>query len=70
MAYAEGIIFAFAHLRKAAQPAGAAQCSESLAPSGQHLVGIGLMPHVEDDFVKRSIIDIMQSYNEFHGTEA
>ena len=30
MAYAEGIIFAFAHLRKAAQPAGAAQCRESL----------------------------------------
>ena len=69
VSYAEGVIFAFAHFRETAQSPAAAQGLECFAPAGQNLMGIGLMAHIEDELVLRSVIDIMQRRNQLHRAE-
>ena len=70
MAYAESVEDAFGHFRKTADPLVGAVCLEALAAACDDLVGIGLVTHVPDYFVNRSVVDIMQGYGEFYGTEA
>ena len=44
--------------------------AELLAAPGQNLMSVGLMPYIPHDAVVRSIVHIVQSHSQFHGTQA
>ena len=60
MRRAKRIVFALGALGEAGQAAASAQGPDSVAPSGQDLVRIGLVADVPDQPVARRIEDIMQ----------
>ena len=62
---AERIIFAFGALGETRKATGLSQCANTVATPGQNLVRIGLMPHVPDDPVCRSVEDIVQRHGQF-----
>ena len=70
MSGAEGVVGALVPLGEAADAVPGAVLPESVAPSGQDLMGIGLVPDVEDHFVLGGIIHGVQGYDQFHRTQA
>ena len=70
MAHSESVVGAFAHLGEAGQAAHLAVVDEGLAAAGEYLVRIGLMPHVPDNLVKRSVVDLVQGDGDLDRTEA
>ena len=54
MGRAEGVVLAFAALRKARQAAQLAQAAHAVAPAGEYLVRIGLVAHVPHQPVVRA----------------
>ena len=70
VAGAEGVVGAFAHLWEAADAAIGADGLEGFAAAGQYFVGIGLMPHIPDEFVVGCVEDIVEGYSELDGAEA
>ncbi len=60
MADAKGVVVAFGPFREAGQTAFAADASHGLFPSGQDLVGVGLMADVPHQAVARRIKDVVK----------
>ena len=63
---AERVVFALGALGEAGQPAALSQRPNAVAPAGQNLVRIGLMPHVPDQPVGRRVEHVMQRHRQFH----
>ena len=70
MADAEGVVGAFRARRKGREATALLDRVEALAPSGQHLVRIGLVPDVPDQAIVRRVEDVMQRHGQFDGAEA
>ncbi len=70
MGGAERVVFALGALGEARQAAALAQRADAVAPPGQNLVRIGLMPDVPDQPVARRVEDIVQRHGEFDDAEA
>ena len=66
---AEGVVFAFAALRKARQAAELAQAVHAVAPAGEDLVRVGLVAHVPDDAVVRRVEHVVQRDRQLHRAE-
>ncbi len=67
---AERIVFALRPLGEAGQAAALAQGADAIAPPGQDLVRIALVPNVPDQAVARRIEHVMQGHREFDDAEA
>ena len=63
---AERVVFALRALGEAGQPAALSQGADAVAPAGQNLMRIGLMPDVPDQPVNRRVEHVMQRHREFH----
>ena len=63
---AERIVFALGALGEAGQSAALPQGADAVAPPGQNLVRIGLMPDVPDQPVGRRVEHVMQRHRQFH----
>ena len=59
MSCAECVVWAFLHVREAAYAFARAVFQEGFAPAGEYLVGICLMPDVEDELVRRGVVDVV-----------
>ena len=70
MRRAERVVFAFGALGEAGQAAALAQGPDAVAPAGEDLVRIGLMPHIPDQPVPRRVEHIMQRDRQFDDPEA
>jgi hypothetical protein len=66
---AERVELAFDAPREARQAAALAQRADPVAPAGQDLVRIGLMPDVPDQPVARGLEDMVQRHGEFDDPE-
>ena len=66
----ERVIFAFGALGETGQASALAQGPDPVAPAGEDLVWIGLVPHIPDQPVPRSIEHMMQRDRQFHDPEA
>lgn len=66
---AERVVRRFAAARKTGNAAALPQCLHRLAPTGQDLVRIGLVPDVPDDAIARRIEYVVQRDGQFDGTE-
>ena len=69
MGSAKGVVFAFFTTRKARDAAQLAQRWHALAPTGQDLVRIGLVPHIPHQPVVRRVENVVQGDGEFHRAE-
>lgn len=69
MSDTESIERALIHPGESADPVFPAVAAESVAPPGKNLVGIRLMPDIEDNLVLRGVVNLMKPNNEFHGPE-
>ena len=69
MACPESVVGALLHARKSADAAQLPVRVELFPTAGEYLVGIGLMADVPDHLVVRRVIDVMERYGEFHGSE-
>ena len=67
---AEGVVFAFAWGGESRDAPQLAVGVEHVAPPGQYLVPVGLVPHVPDDAVVGRVEHIVQGHGEFHHAEA
>ena len=63
------IVRAFLALWEAAQTSKLPQGIKRVRAPGQNLVDIGLMPDIPNDFVPRTVKNLMQSYRQLHDTE-
>ena len=70
MTYAECVIFTLIPSRKSAETTLHPVILECFATTGKNLMCIGLMSHVINDLVVRSIENIMNPHNQFDCTEA
>ena len=70
MGGAERIIFAFSALGETGKTAALAEGADAVAPSGEDLVGVGLVADVPDQSVGRGVEDRMQGYRELDHTQA
>lgn len=70
MSGAKGVVGAFVPVRETTDTVFLAIPFECFFPSGDNLVGIGLVPYVEDQFVGRSVEDIVHAHDKFHSPEA
>ena len=66
MGCAEGVVLALAAPRKAGQALVLAQRGHLVAPAGENLVRIGLVPHVPDQPVTRGVEHIVQRDGQLH----
>mmetsp|Transcript_85589 Transcript_85589/g.238151 ORF Transcript_85589/g.238151 Transcript_85589/m.238151 type:complete len:669 (-) Transcript_85589:2867-4873(-) len=64
MAGAEGVVLALVTAREAADAAELAQPAHAVAPTGQHLVRVGLVADVPHQPVLRGVENVMQSYRQ------
>ena len=62
----KAVAFAFLAFGETAHAAVLAQMLKALPPSGQKLVGIGLMPHVPDDLILGQIQHQMKRHGQLH----
>ena len=69
VACVEDVAFAFLALGEAAEAMELAQGLEPVLPAGEDLVGVGLMPHVPDDFVLREVQGQVQGHGQLHGPQ-
>jgi len=63
----EDIIGALLPFREAADAALLTEGEETVRPSGDQFVGIGLMTHIPDDLVPRGIKNLVQGQRQFDG---
>ena len=70
MAGAECIVLTFRAFWESADSILLPVVAESFPSSGNDLVGIGLMPDIKDNLVRRGVLDIMHADDEFHRAEA
>ena len=70
MAGAERIVFAFVALGKAGQTTAFAQRQNTVAPSGQNFVRIGLVPNIPNQPVFWRIENMMESDRQFDNAQA
>ena len=66
----ERIVGALFGVGEAADAAELAEGAEGLAPTGEDLVRVGLVPDVPHDAVGGRVEDVMQGHVEFYGAEA
>ena len=66
----ERVIFAFGALGETGQAAALAQGPDAVAPAGEDLVWIGLVPDIPDQPVPRRIEHMMQRDRQFDDAEA
>ncbi len=64
----KGVVAAFVWKGKSADASFSALRAESLAPAGEQLVGVCLMPYVKYETVARSVEYIMYCHNQVHRT--
>ncbi len=69
MAGRESVVFALERGRKTAQAVQGPDRGETVAPSGQDFVRIGLMADIPDDAVVGCVENVMQGYGQFHDAE-
>ena len=69
MAGTESVVWAFAHLGEAAEPALGPYGLELVVAAGKDLVGVSLVSHVPYQLVVRSVEHIMQRHSQFHGAQ-
>ena len=69
MTHAKSVELAFATFRETGYATVHTQLSHAFAPTGQHLVGIGLVADVPDQTVFRRIEDIVQRDGQFDRAE-
>ncbi len=69
MRRAEGVVVALRALGEARQPAALAQRADAVAPPGEDLVRVGLVPDVPDHPVARRVEHGMQRHRQFHHAE-
>ena len=69
MTGSEAVMIAFASLRESTDTATNAECIELLAPAGQQLVCIALMPYVKYDMIVRRGKHAMDRNRQFNYTE-
>ena len=65
MGGAKGVVLAFRALGKTRQPAALTQGANAVAPPGQNLVRIGLVPDIPDEPVARRVEHVMQCNRKF-----
>ena len=70
MGGAERIVFALVALRKTGESATLAQRANAVAPAGQDLVRIGLVPDIPDDAIIRRVEQIMQRHRQLDDAES
>ncbi len=70
MARSERVVFAFRALGEAAQASALPEGADSVAPSGQDLVGVGLMADVPDDAIGRRVEYVVERHRQFDDPEA
>ena len=63
------VVRALRWLGEAGKAAVGAQCFERLAPAGEQLVGVGLVPHVEHHAVARHVEQALQGHDDVHGAQ-
>ena len=66
MPHPKTVIGALTAAREAREASQGAQGMELGSASGQQLVGIGLMPHIPDDFVLLHVKGVQQGQSQFH----
>jgi hypothetical protein len=67
MTDAEGVVLALGARGEGREPAVLLDGMQTLAPPGQHLVRIRLVPHVPHQPVARRVVDIMERNGELDG---
>ena len=67
MSRSEDVVFALGASRITAEATFAADRVNTVQSVGEHFVGMGLMTHIEDDFVGRRVEDVMQRDGHFNG---
>ena len=70
MADAERVVGTFAAGRKRRQAVALLDGVQPIAPTGQHLVRIGLVADIPHQAIVRSVEYIVQCNSEFHGAQA
>ena len=65
----KGVVLALIGFREARQAAVLPQRVEAVPPSGDDLVGIALVAHVEDDAVLFGVVDAVQRQRQLHSAE-
>ena len=70
MACLKGIILALLEFRKTAQALMLSECMKTILPSGDELMGIGLVTDIPDQFVTRGIEDIVEGDGQFNDPQA
>ena len=70
MRRAEAVIFALGALGETGKAAALPQGADAVAPAGEDLVRIGLMPDVPDQPVRRGVEHGMQRHRQFDDAEA
>ena len=65
----EGVVRAFAALRKTGNAVGLAQRGHCIAPAGENLVGISLVANVPNNGVFGGVENVMKRDCQFRGTE-
>jgi len=66
----EGVEFALGPLGEAGQSAALTQSPDAVAPAGQDLVRIGLMPDIPDQTIVRRVEHVMQCHGQLDHAEA
>ena len=69
MSRIKAVAFAFLAFGETAHAAVLAQMLKALPPSGQKLVGIGLMAHVPDDLILGQIQHQMERHGQLHSAQ-
>jgi len=67
---AEGVARAFGDAGKSGDPPEHPQRREKIPPTGEDLVGIGLVPYIPQDPVPRAVEHVVEGDREFHHAEA
>lgn len=66
----KGVIFALAAVGEGADAVAAADAGHPVFAPRQDLMGIGLMPHVPDQFVGRGVEHVMQGHGQLHRAQS
>src|SRR6516164_6803070 len=66
----EGVILALGSFRESRESATLARRTDAVAPAGQYLVRIGLMPNIPNQLVAWRIENVVQRHREFNNPQA
>ena len=65
----EEVVFALPPPGEPVEPFVLAQCVDAVPPAGDELMGVNLVPHVEEDAVSRGVKHVMKSESELDRAE-